>query len=216
VSSEYILQYSVNDAFGALNAHPEAARDFLGVLSEYDPDKFAEAMNYFAGNIVKVVLSYPTQPPPTQQAVVVALVLGSEAQTEGYIGNDMGSEEEETAQGDPISLTQYFGRPVTATFQFIVFAFNADLCIWASRAIRWALMAQSDRLSQFAGMNIMDISMQDWAPDKRYAPDIVLRRVVTVTVRETDVYSIGYGDFITDFKVRVVDPDTIHPIFVEE
>jgi hypothetical protein len=213
MSTEYVLQRALINALELLQTQPDAVRDFLGLLAEFDAEKYGEARDFFANNQIEVRLSYPTNPPPTN-SVVVALVLGPESQNKASIGGYIGDELEETPNGDPISLTQYFGITSRVTFQLIVFAFNADLCIWAAKAIRWALLAQKDILHEL-GLTNHQIGMQDWRPDNQWQPDLVLRRVVSFTCDEVDFVSIGYGRFIKAINVTVEDPPTTFPQFID-
>lgn len=212
MASEYLLQHLLLAAFETLQTQPDATNDFLGALAQFDPDKLAQARAYFATTETSVILSYPTQPPP-RDAAVVAILLGAETQQNTPLGGFLGEELEEQ-DGSPISLTQYFGANSRTTLQFIVCAYNADLCVWISRAIRWALLAQRDVLSNL-GLTSMQISLQDLQPDNRWGGDLVLRRVVSVTLDEVEYVGIGYGTFIKAFVVENEDPPGTYPEFID-
>lgn len=173
VGETYVLQ-AVQQGLASIQSNPA---QLSGILDALSTAELASAQSYFGNpqTVIKVAPGFPMQQPDLP-FIGVTLGLAEQDMRRGPVGWNAG-----TVDNGNGTTSQQFSMVVNAQIKATIYTANADLIVWLSEIVWWAIATQSSVFLN-AGFGHIGLSMGDYEPQPDFLPVFTFVRGLTVSM----------------------------------
>lgn len=153
----------------------QAVLDLLFQFHGLDATEIAAIKAVWAKTPPSVVHGYA---PVHSTFPLYSIVLQNEGETQTFLGDDVGTIDDEEDENHGADLKGSFWRHA---YQVLIYAEHPDVCLYYYEIAKAILVeAHSEKVFQDEGIHAMRLSGADIAPDARFVPEHLFLRALTV------------------------------------
>ena len=192
MAETYLLQ-AIQTGLSQIQADTGLLVDILDALNA---NELASAQNYFATAKIKVAPGFPME--QTDMPFI-----GVTVATMQPLSNRMpiGWTSETINNGNDSTIVQ--GFPVEGVIKATIYTPNADLIIWLSEVVYWALATQLSFFTE-QGFGDVQFSMGDYEPTRDFLPVFTFARGITFSAKWLKSFAATVPN-VTSTEITLID-----------